>query len=368
MGGSGALAGPTLAAPRVHYGLGAWLSIAGDAANLLGLTNAVGAVVGPSSISYGTDGRLSVMVIGSDYRAWKGGERIDAVMVATINPTTHEMAAVSIPRDTGSLPLPNGDPWKGKVNSLYRHYRDLGYDKIGAFDQMRLALGHVLDVEVDYTVYARFTGFDFLVDQLGTVPTDIPLEIRDSRIWDPPAKPKGHLFLAGTDVPMTGASGAHCYATQAPIKWSKVTPCYRALQYVRSRHGTVGTKYNNNYKRDKRQQSFLMSAVARTVAMLGADPNSDQTAFAALAALRDTALDRRDSVNEYKDFWTDLPIEEDADLLELFNLFNGAQDQAFLQVTLKPSKYAYKVPNTRKYALKIDVVRALTAQWFAPVP
>ena len=106
--------GPTLAAPRVRYGLGAWLSIATDASNALGLTNAIRALVGPSSIDYGTDGRLSVMVIGSDYRPWKGGERMDAVMVATINPSTHQMAAVSIPRDTAVLPLPNNDPWKGR--------------------------------------------------------------------------------------------------------------------------------------------------------------------------------------------------------------------------------------------------------------
>lgn len=286
-------------------------------------------------------------------------------MVIGSNPQTHQMAAISFPRDTGALPLPNNDPWKGKINSLYSHYRGLGYDRVDAFNQMRLALGHVLQIEVDYTVFARFTGFDFMVDQLGTVPTDIPLEIRDNRIWDPPASPKGALFKAGTAVPMQGANAAHCHATPTPINWNNVPNCFHALLYVRSRHGTVGNKNNNNYKRDKRQQSFLMSAVARTVVMLGADPNSDQTAFDALDALRDTAVDR---MATDKDFWTDLPISDDADLLELFNLFNGAQGQTFLQATLKPDKYAYHVPGTRKYALKLDAARALAAQWFAPVP
>jgi hypothetical protein len=362
VGGSGSLAGPTLAAPRIHYGLGAWLSIAADASHYVpGLTKLLRGLVGPSSIDYGTDGRLTVMVIGSDWRPNKGGERMDAVMVATINPTTHQMAAVSIPRDTGLLPLPNGDPWKGKVNSLYTHYRvGLGYSRVDAFDQMRLAIGHVLDVEVDYTVYARFAGFDFLVDQVGGVPTDVPLEIRDNRIWDPPASPKGALFEAGTAVPMQGASGIHCHGTPAPINWSKVPPCYRALLYVRSRHGKVGTANNSNYKRDKRQQRFLMSAVARVVAMAG-DPTTDPTA---LQTLRDSAVGRMTE----NDFWTDLPITQDEDLLELFNLFNGAQDQPFLSATLKPTKYAYHVKQTRKYALKLPIVRALTAEWFAPVP
>jgi anionic cell wall polymer biosynthesis LytR-Cps2A-Psr (LCP) family protein len=366
--GSGALAGPTLAAPRIKYGPGAWLSIAGDALRISGLTGALRGLVGPTSVNYGNDGRLSVMVIGSDYRPGGGGERMDAVMVMTINPATHQVAAVSIPRDTGVLPLPNNDPWKGKVNSLYSHYRGLGYSRTESFDQMRLALGHVLQVEVDYTVFARFTGFDYLVDQLGTVPVDFPLEIRDSRFWDDkdPSTPIGAIFKIGTDVPLGGDLAVRCYGGPKGGSWASVPSCFRALVYMRSRHGKVGTKNNNNYKRDKRQQSFLFAAVDRTITMLGGDPNTDSNSFTLLANLRDAAVTRMGDT-ELRDFWTDLPLT-DADLLELFNLFNGSQSQPLLSVTLKPDKYAYHVKGTRKYALKIDVVRALTAQWFAPVP
>lgn len=373
--GSGALAGPTLAAPRIHYGLGAWLSLVADASNYLpGLTGALRSVVGPSAISYGGDGRLTVMAVGSDYRPKHSGERLDAVMVATINPSTHQMAAVSIPRDTGVLPLPNNDSWKGKVNSLMSHYKSSTCDRNCALDKMRLALAHVFAIEIDYVVFARFTGFDYMVDQMrgtgetaGYVSTDIPLDIRDTRIWDNTGGlPIGALFLAANDTQLGGEQAEKCHATAKPVNWSNVPPCYHALPYVRSRHGTVGNKNNNNYKRDKRQQSFLVSAVARAVAIVG-DPNTDATA---LNALRTLATDRIANSN---DFYTDLPISDDADLLELFNLYAGAFSsgelaQPFLSATMKPDKYAYKVPNTRKYALKIDVVRALAAQWFAPVP
>ncbi len=130
--------------------------------------------------------------------------------------------------------------------------------------------------------------------------------------------------------------------------------CHRALLYVRSRHGYVGTQHNSNYKRDKRQQTFLMAALARVIELTTADAS-------ALTGLRDAALTRTD------DFYTDLPITDDADLLALYLLFNGAQDQPFQQVTLKPKKYAKHVPGTSKYALKLDAVRALTHSWFAPV-
>lgn len=352
--GSGALAGPVAAAPRGEHGLRPWLGLASAAMRLFpGLSGALHGVLGPGSIDYGGDGRLTVLVVGSDYRPGHAGERLDAVMVATINPITRQMAALSIPRDTGALPLPDpNDPWKGKVNSMYAHYRAIAGTREGGLDLMRQAIAYTLDVEIDYVAFARFTGFDFLVDQLGYVATDIPAEIRDSGIYDNKTRPPGALFLAGNDVQLGGALAATCHANGPPIQWATVTPCYRALLYVRSRHGTVGTANNSNYKRDKRQQSFLMSALERVVELGNG---------AALTTLRDSALTRT------TDFYTDLPITDDASLLALFDLFNGAQDQPFLQATLKPNAYAYRVPLTRKYALKLDAVRALTHVWFAPV-
>lgn len=43
-----------------------------------------------SSISYG-DGRLTVLLLGSDHRPTLSGERTDVIMVMTINPNTGNM-------------------------------------------------------------------------------------------------------------------------------------------------------------------------------------------------------------------------------------------------------------------------------------
>ena len=353
--GAGALAGPVAAAPSGRHSLRPWLNLAASLMREFpALGSALQAIVGPSSVDYGSDGRLSVLVLGSDFRPARNSERMDAVMVVTINPTTHQMAAVSIPRDTGALPLPDpNDTWKGKVNSMFSHYRAIAGSRNGALAMMRNAIAYALDVEIDYVVFARFTGFDFLVDQVGYVPIDIPAEIRDARIVDDRTKPHGALFLAGNAVKLGGANATKCYANGPPVNWATVSPCYRALLYVRSRHGTVGAQNNSNYKRDKRQQTFLMAALVRVVHLVNANGS-------ALTSLRAAALTRTD------DFYTDLPIANNADLLALFNLFNGAQGQPFLQVTLKPKKYAHYI-GSGKYALKLDVVRALTHQWFAPV-
>jgi anionic cell wall polymer biosynthesis LytR-Cps2A-Psr (LCP) family protein len=354
--GSGSLAGPVAAASGGSFNRLPWLELA---ASLLAQFPTLGElgqdVVGPSSLQLGSDGRLTVLVVGSDFRTAKPshGERLDTVVVATINPNNHQMAAVSIPRDTGNLPLPDpSDTYAGKVNSLFAHYRRIVGTREAALEKMREAIAYALQVEIDYVAFTRFDGFDFLVDQVDGVYVDIAEEIRDNRIVDDKTKPKGAKFLAASGVRLGGASATKCYATAVPINWANVPNCKRALLYVRSRHGSVGVKNNNDYKRDKREQQFLMGALARVIS---------RGSGASLIGLRDAAQSRP------TDFYTTLPITANADLLALFNMFNGAQNQPFTQAVLKPDKYAYHAPGTRRYELKLDVVRALTAQLFAKV-
>jgi LCP family protein required for cell wall assembly len=352
MAGSGALAGPALGSARSSSAL----DLLFGALNAFpGLRSVASAVIG-NNIDLGKDGRLTIMVVGSDYRYTRHiGERLDAVIVATINPTTKQIAAVSIPRDTGNLPLPDpGDTYHGKVNSLYAHYRKITGSRNAALEKFRQAIAKTLNVEIDYLVFTRFPGFDALVDAVGGVNVDIAAEIRDPTIIDALGKPRGARFVVGNNVLEQGASATQCYGTPAPITdWSQVPVCHHALIYMRSRHGKVGTAANSDWKRDGRQQSFLYAAVRRVLA------NGNGSA---LTGLSSTA---RSMPN---DIYTTLPISDPGDLLALYDLFDGAQNVPLETAVLKPTKYAYKVAGTRRYELRLDVVRALTAQWFAPVP
>ena len=253
MTGSGALAGPALASAHSVSAFGlltsalrAFPALRSAASGLLG-----------NSLDLGTDGRLTILVVGSDFRYTRHiGERLDTVIVATINPQTKQMAAVSIPRDTGNMPLPDPtDTYHGKVNSLYSHYKRLTGSRDAALEKFRQAIAYVLQVEIDYVAFARFPGFDALVDAAGGVNVNIPAEIRDPRVYDDLTQPKGAKFLAGTNVLEQGTSATKCYGTPAPITdWSLVPDCHHALIYVRSRHGSVGPYANNDWKRDARQQ------------------------------------------------------------------------------------------------------------------
>ena len=61
------------------------------------------APVGPDPV-LGSDGRLTVLLLGSDDRASHSGNRTDVIMVVSLDPTTGAVAAASIPRDTAELP------------------------------------------------------------------------------------------------------------------------------------------------------------------------------------------------------------------------------------------------------------------------
>src|SRR5688572_29085410 len=56
----------------------------------------------------GTDGRLTVLLLGSDYRPAHPGNRTDAIIVVSVDPTTGEAAGFSVPRDTSGFPLAKG--------------------------------------------------------------------------------------------------------------------------------------------------------------------------------------------------------------------------------------------------------------------
>src|SRR5215213_102239 len=99
---------------------------------------------------------------------------------------------------------------------------------------MRATIAYALRIQIDYVAVTRFPGFDFLVDQLGGVSVDIPLEIRDPKIVDALGKPRGAKFPAGANL-LEGKNAAQCYGTPKPItNWSAVLVCHHALIYVRS--------------------------------------------------------------------------------------------------------------------------------------
>ena len=344
MTGAGALAGPVSATNFSQLDSLPWLGLA---ANLLG-------PILPSAVNKGSDNRLTVMLIGSDWRPrLKGtGERTDSMIFMTIDNSDH-ISAVSLPRDVGNVPIAPGVIYKPRINGLFKYYKaqsglsDPSAERNWALDMMRQAFQYTFGIQIDYIVYIRFTGFERLVGNVQGVPVTVAKNLYDKSIVDEryPDNQHGAKFLAGGYTEL-GSTAPACYTVGNPINWDTSPNCTRALEYVRTRHGPG----NNDWVRGRRQQSFIFAAIRRVILRGNG---------AALDSLRASALSNN------TDFYTTLPTDASS-AVALFAMLQGSTMPN--QTVLQPNKYADTVPGTFKQELKIDAVRTLMHSWFGPLP
>ena len=210
-------------------------------------------------LKLGKDGRLTVMLVGSDWRPDSGGERLDVIMVATIDPKTGQAAVVSIPRDMAGIPLAGGSNSGGmRVNSIYYlRYRDpsLGHQAVDRKAMKRFSkdIATFLGTEIDYWALTRFATFSNLVNSLGGIRIDIEEPVRDSSYHH--KRSRGVYFPAKKGYMLKGDPACKPY----PAK------CRSALVYARSRKGTHGSGYNSDWKRAERQQELVRAAVKNII-------------------------------------------------------------------------------------------------------
>ncbi len=267
-------------------------------------------------LKLGKDGRLTMLLIGSDWRAESGGERLDVLMVATVDPSTGKAAVVSIPRDMSGIPFAGGGNSGGmRVNSIYYiKYRDASLDH-AAVDRKALKrfskdIGAFLDTEIDYWAMTRFATFANVINSLGGVRVDIRDEVLDSSYHSNDSH--GIWFPAKDDYKLKG---------NPPCK-PKPKRCHSALVYARSRHGTVGRGYNSDWRRAERQQDIVRAAVKGVLEDDGAG-----------IRLLGTLLKVRDKID------TNIPKTTEA-AAQLFALLDGSKLPKANMKVLAPSTWA----------------------------
>ncbi len=298
----------------------------------------------PSAISYGADGRLTILLLGSDYRTgYKYQEHTDVMLVVSLDPVRGKIAMASIPRSMVRFPIhpdnrtPGGARNSGdlRVNFLYDSYRQTDDDGVierQALERVRMDVGHALRLEIDYYAFIRFTGFDTLVDTAGGIAVDIPAAIVDPNYQDSPTR--GIRFPMATDWLLRGGSAKRCAGT--------TQDCRRGIVYVRSRKGRVGTVPNSDYQRARRQQGFIFSAIRKVTA-----------GEADLEALR---------LGSISHITTDMP-RGPADALWLRDRLSGAKAPVKARVVFAPPTWATELSVPKHSArLQLKKVRAWIAQ------
>lgn len=262
----------------------------------------------------GTDGRFTILLLGSDARANLGGERTDTIMVATIDPTNGKVAMVSLPRDTINVPIGPGNDYGPKVTGLFQDFRARTGSRAGAYKKMVNALEYAFGIEIDAYALAGFQSVIHLIDAIGgiTVYLDAPL-----------VDPHMHITKRGLVLK----------------KGKNHLDGKRALAFARTRHS------DSDYARARRQQIVIATAAQKVLSQgLGALP--------ALATLAGTQIE------------TDIPLSAAP---ALFELANRARLGNFKSVVLGPTTFSTEDRATYSNVLKIDVVRKLFRRVFAPV-
>ncbi|CAN5788397.1 hypothetical protein BH23CHL8_BH23CHL8_24650 [soil metagenome] len=266
----------------------------------------------------GTDGRLSILILGSDVRKGIIGERMDALIVATIHPRTGKVAMVSLPRDTASVPIAPGRTYSGRINGLFWEFeRSSGKRKV-ALRRTREALAYAFGIEIDYAVLVDFGGLVRLINGIG----GIKITLKEAFV-----DPTMHLGRKA------GKRGLRLKAGTRRLDGKT------ALAYSRSRHT------DSDYGRSRRQHEVLVAAAAKV----------RERGVAALPGL--VGLARKYIV-------TDIPLDAAPALLELAG---RADLKAPRSMVLEPGRYAR--PGSVLYTIvpKVVEVRKMFARIFGPV-
>ena len=129
----------------------------------------------------GTDGRFTVLLLGSDARKHLSGERTDVIMVATIDPATGSVAFVSLPRDMRNVPYGPGQTYPVQVTGLFQSFELQGMTRTQALKRMKQAMSYAFGIEIDYYAITKFTGVVNLINNIGGVNVTL-----DDPSWIPP--------------------------------------------------------------------------------------------------------------------------------------------------------------------------------------
>jgi polyisoprenyl-teichoic acid--peptidoglycan teichoic acid transferase len=141
---------------------------------------------------WGSKDRVNVLLLGGDGGSDREGVRTDSVIVASIDTHTGATTTFSLPRNLENVPFPANSPLhkiypngftagsesESLLNAIYRngprdHPNVLGPTDNPGADFLKLAVGEVLGLTIDYFVMVNLDGFSQLIDALGGITVNV---------------------------------------------------------------------------------------------------------------------------------------------------------------------------------------------------
>ena len=265
--------------------------------------------------------RINILLTGVDSAATRSHALTDTLIVASIDPTTHDVALISFPRDISDFPMIDGRTFGGKINGfmtyVVNHPKEF---KDKPLVELAKELSFLVGAPIQYYAAVDLAGFRRLIDTAGGVSVTADRAINDP-VYDWLDGRRGFKLSAGTHT-LNGED---------------------ALAYVRSRY----TPGDNDFRRARRQQEVLLALAKKlaTPAMLTRIPQLVQVAGDTLR--------------------TNFPSDRIGEMLGLVDEIDSA---GVTQVVLG-APYAYHPPNSEtggiyKLRLHMDKLAALSVKVF----
>ncbi len=203
--------------------------------------------------------RINVLLLGTDAAPGRDAVLTDVVLVVSVDPIARTAVMISVPRDTGFVPLPDESLFPGglfpeKVNELAARASvqpeawcpDLADDaEACGLRTVERSVGLYLGTEIHHYALVDMAGFAEMIDAVGGLDLCLPGSLVDPQF-------DGSLENRALDEPLILPSGCHLYNG------------LDALAYARSRKGWIemadGTRVpQNDFERSERQQRVLLA-------------------------------------------------------------------------------------------------------------
>lgn len=191
----------------------------------------------PTLTSWDGAGRVTVLLMGLDYRDWSQGNeasRSDTMILLSLDPLTHSAGILSIPRDTW-VAIPGFT--HAKINTAF--YLGDAYKLPGGGPGLAVkTVEQFLGVPINYYAVVDFASFVRFIDEIGGVKIDVPEEITVDLLGD----------------------GSNTIKRLKP--GVQVLPGEWALAYARNRKTA-----NGDFDRAERQQQVILAIRERILSL-----------------------------------------------------------------------------------------------------
>ena len=140
---------------------------------------------GPTPEPWDGASRVTLLVMGLDYRDWLAGEgapRTDTMVLLTLDPLSRTAGIISIPRDLW-VNIPGGFEYD-RINTAYSLGEAYKYPGGGGPGLAMDTVEELLGVPVDYYALVDFGAFVRFIDEIGGVKIDIAEPIKVDPLGD----------------------------------------------------------------------------------------------------------------------------------------------------------------------------------------